>query len=100
MKRSASVSYKKGLLERLKDPEYSVAYLNACLEDKDPQVFLLALKDVIEAHGGMRKAAKKAELSRESMYKTLSGKRDPRISTVIRILDSVGIELRAHPKAS
>ena len=67
MKRSASVSYKEGLLERLKDPEYSVAYLNACLEDEDPQVFLLALKDVIEAHGGMRKAAIKAELSRESI---------------------------------
>ncbi len=45
-----AVNYKEGLLERLKDPEYSVAYLNACLEDEDPRVFLLALKDVIEAY--------------------------------------------------
>lgn len=96
MKRA--VSYKEGLLERLRDVEYSAGYLSLALEDEDPRVFLLALKDVIEAHGGIGKASKKAELSRESMYKTLSGKRDPRISTVAKILDSVGIELRAYPK--
>ncbi len=96
MKRA--VSYKEGLLERLRDIRYSVGYLNLALEDEDPQVFLIALKDVIEAHGGIAKASKKAELSRESMYKTLSGKRDPRISTVSKILETVGIELRAFPK--
>lgn len=98
MKRPASVSYKEDLLERLKDIEYSASYLNLALEDEDPRVFLLALKDVIEAHGGIGKASKKAELSRESMYKTLSGKKDPRISTVAKMLDSVGIELKTYPK--
>ena len=42
-----SKPYKTGLDERLKDPEYAAAYLNAAEKEG---VFLLALRDVAEAH--------------------------------------------------
>lgn len=55
-------SYKEHLLKRLQDPDEAAAYLNAALEDEDPLVFLVALKDIAEAHGGLSKVAKEAEL--------------------------------------
>ncbi len=92
------VRYQEELLKRLKDPEHSIAYLNVALADDDPRIFLIALRNVLEAQGGIAKCAKKAELNRESMYKTLSGDRDPYLSTVTKILHSIGIKLRAYPK--
>ncbi len=95
---SKALDYQKELINRLKCPERSLAYLNAALMDGDPRIFLKALKNILEAQGGMSEIAKKAELNRESMYKTLSGERDPHLSTVMKILDSIGIELKAYPK--
>lgn len=94
-----TLNYQEELIKRLKDPEHSIAYLNAALMDEDPRIFLIALRNILEAHGGISRISKKAELNRESMYKTLSGTRDPHLSTVTKILDSIGIELRAHAKA-
>ena len=48
-------SYQKDLLEALQDPDEAIEYLNAALEDGEPEVFLLALKDVVDSHGGMSK---------------------------------------------
>ena len=45
-------NYQEELIEDLKDPSEAANYLNAALEDADPEVFLLALRDVAEAHGG------------------------------------------------
>ena len=47
-------SYRESLLESLRNPEEAAQYLNACLEDEDPRVFLLALRDVADARGGIR----------------------------------------------
>ncbi len=55
-----SNSYKEHLLKRLRDPKEAAAYLNAALEDEDPRVFLIALKDIAEAHGGLSKLAQKS----------------------------------------
>jgi DNA-binding phage protein len=60
-------SYKEILLESLKDPETAAEYLTACLDDGDVEVFLLALRDVAEAPGGVRKLAGRARLNRESL---------------------------------
>ncbi len=45
-------SYRESLLESLQNPEDAAQYLNACLEDEDARVFLMALRDVAEARGG------------------------------------------------
>ena len=86
-------NYKAHLLKELQDPEEAAAYLDACLEDDDIHVFLLALKDVAEARGGMSKLANNSSLSRQSLYRTLSNTGNPKLSSVFSILSSLGLEV-------
>ena len=86
-------SYDEGLLERLQDPEAAAEYLTACFEDAE-EVFLLALRSVVEAHGGVRKLADLTELNRESLYRLLSEEGNPRLSSLSTILESLGIQLQ------
>lgn len=64
--------------ERLrKSPKYALDYLNTCLEDPDPGLFLLALRDVARAYGGMTKLAQKSSLNREALYHALGKRGNP-----------------------
>lgn len=92
-----SKSYKEHLLKALQDPEEAAAYLDACLEDEDPHVFLLAIKDVADARGGMSKLSKNSSLNRQSLYRTLSKKGNPKMVNVFSILASLGMELHITP---
>ena len=71
-----SRKYQDFLIEQLKDHDEAVAYLNAALEEslkgdeESLQVFLIALRNVAEAQGGVGNLAKKAGIGRESLYKT------------------------------
>lgn len=91
MKRT--VPYREELLKSLKEPKETIAYLNACLEDEDPKIFLKALRNVIEAHGGMGKASKETDLNRENLYKMLSDKGNPELESVRLLLKSIGLNL-------
>lgn len=90
-------SYKEHLLKSLEDPKEAAAYLDACLEDGDTDVFLLALKDIAEAQGGMSKLANQASLSRQSLYRTLSRTGNPKLGNVFSILSSLGLEMHITP---
>ena len=90
-------SYKEHLLKRLKNPTEAALYLNAALEDEDPRIFLVALKNVTEAQGGMSKIAEEAHLNRQSLYRTLSNKGNPKLTSVISILSSLGMEIQIRP---
>jgi len=57
---SASIKYNDWLLEQLKDAEFASEYLNAASEDDDPKTYLTALRQVVEARGGMATVAEKA----------------------------------------
>lgn len=88
------IDYQEKLLEALQDPEEAQAYLNACLMDEDPRVFLLALKDVLQAQGkDMSTLAKKAKLNRENLYRMLSQKGNPKLTSIISVLHAVGLHL-------
>lgn len=50
-------TYHEDLINRLKDTKYALRYLNACMNDEDEGVLLLAIRHVAEAHGGVRSAA-------------------------------------------
>ena len=65
-------TYQEDLIESLKDPKEAAEYLNAAIEDGDREVFLLALRNVAQAHGGMSAIAQKTHLKRESLYRMLS----------------------------
>jgi len=86
-------NYKDHLLEQLQKPEEAAAYLNAALRDDDPHVFLLALRDIAEAKGGMGWLADQADLNRENLYRTFSLKGNPRFFNLLAVLDAIGLEL-------
>ena len=88
-----SRSYQADLYVALQDPEEAKAYLNAALEDGDESVFLLALRDVVEAGMGMANLAEKAGRNRESLYKTLSDRGNPHLKSIRSILNSLGYRL-------
>ena len=83
------------LYKKLQDPGIAAAYLADAVECGDLEGFLLALRDVIEAHGGVGSFAKRCgRLHRVSLYKALSAKGNPLFVTVLQILDALGIALR------
>ncbi len=83
-----SRNYEDFLSELLQDPREAKDYLNEALEDEDHRVFLLALMDVAKSIG-VSKIAKKTELNREHIYKMLSEKGDPQISSLVALLKAV-----------
>ena len=85
--------YEDALDEDLKDPVEAVGYLNACLEDGDPEVFLLALRDVARAQGGIAKLAEMTELNREHLYRIPSENGNPAFSSLEALLDAMGFRL-------
>jgi probable addiction module antidote protein len=94
-------SHKELLIERLKDDEYASAYLKACLDESfeinDIGVFQLAIRNVVEAHGGMTKISSKMEVNRESFYKSLSQKSNARFFTLVNALKACGFEMDFYP---
>ncbi|MGI0015502.1 MAG: addiction module antidote protein [Nitrososphaera sp.] len=95
-----SKSYQSNLLESLKDPTEAVEYLNAALEDGEPEVFLLALRDVVDSYGGMGKLAASTSLNRENLYRMLSTKGNPEFFSLSTVLDAVGFRLAVEPKTA
>lgn len=89
--------YKEHLLKSLEDPKEAAAYLDACLEDEDPHIFLLALKDVAEARGGMGELSKKSSLNRQSLYRSLSKTGNPKLINVRTMLASLGLKFHITP---
>ena len=86
-------SYHESLLESLKNPDEAAQYLNACLEDDDARVFLLALRDVAEARGGIRALSRDAHLNRESLYRMLSKSGNPSLDSLSAVLNACGLRL-------
>jgi len=92
-----SRSFRDDLIEDLrKNPKEAVAYLNAALEDEDPRVFLLALRDVADAWGGLKRLADETNLNRESLYRMLSMKGNPSLTSLTALLESLGMKLAVH----
>lgn len=91
-KKAVSVPYEDLLLEDLKEPAEAAAYLEAAIEEDDPAVFLLALRQVAQAWG-MATVARRAKLGRESLYKALSENGNPEWRTINNLLHAMGLRL-------
>lgn len=81
-------------VEYLKTQEDMVAYLEAALEENDPTLVSAALGDIAKAKG-MTDIAKKTGLGRESLYKALSREGNPEFSTVMKVINALGLKLHA-----
>ena len=83
--------------EHLRTPEEMAAYFEACLEEADGDAAFIAkaLGDIARAKG-MSQVAREAGLSRESLYKALSGDRIPTFDTSLKVISALGLKLRAE----
>jgi probable addiction module antidote protein len=88
-----SRSYKEDLLNALQDDAEAAAYLNAALEADDYAAFLVALRNVAEARQGITTLSQKTGLNRESLYRTLSDKGNPVLSSLTKVLQALGYRL-------
>lgn len=84
-------------VEKLSKPEDARAYLQIALEeyeqDHDKEAFLLAVRDVAKAQGGIGELSKRTNLNRQSLYKALSPKGNPKLDTLGTILHGLGYRL-------
>ena len=86
--------YSEHLKEAFADPIEAAAYLNVALEDGNKELFLLALRNVAEARlGGMSKLAEATGLNRESLYRMLSGKGNPELKSLDKLLHALGLKI-------
>lgn len=93
---SPSVSHHQALLRRLRDPGYAAKYLSACLEDSE-DAFLLGLRQVAQARGGLRKLAGETRLNREHLFRMLSAAGNPEFHSLRNIIARLGLKWAVRP---
>src|SRR5438132_5979449 len=100
MKRKASISHDEAIVRRLrKDPKFAAEYMKAALEDEDePRVLLIALRHLAQARG-IARVAKAAGVERESLYRALSARGNPRLSTLVAVTKAIGLRLTVKAAA-
>ncbi len=95
MKSKASISHNEVIVEKLrKSHSFAVEYLKAAMaDDEEPGVLLIALRRIAEARGGLAKVAKEAGIERESLYRALSPRGNPRLTTLFAVTKALGLTL-------
>ena len=83
--------------DHLRSGDEIAAYVEAMLEDGDARAVPIALRTVADAIGGMTALAEKTGLSRETLYRTLSGSGNPRLGTLAAVLAAFGLRLSVQP---
>lgn len=92
-----TVTTRYDVAEHLRTREEMAAYLEACIEEADGDAAFIAkaLGDIARAQG-MTQVARDAGLSRESLYKALSGDRAPAFDTILKVMGALGLKLHAE----
>ncbi|SNY70577.1 addiction module antidote protein [Pantoea sp. GL120224-02] len=96
-----AVSHDDAMVAELREnPDYAEIYLQTALEDIYEEggiaAFLIALRRVVEARGGISEISRKSGLSRQQLYKTLSEKGNPTLTTLTEITRAAGVRLIPH----
>lgn len=92
--------YQEELIEYLKDHDAALVYLNAAWEEslqgdeESQKLFLLALRNVAEAQGGLGKLAQRVHIRREQLYRILSPRGNPGLRIIRTLLMALGVNLR------
>jgi probable addiction module antidote protein len=87
------------ILDHLKTPEDRSAYIEAAFEDGDPALIAHAFGDVARSIG-MTSVAREAGVTREALYKALSEKGDPKLSTLLGVARALGLQLTTKPASA
>jgi probable addiction module antidote protein len=93
-----SVPHRKSTIAWLnRDPAHAAALLDAALETGDAGDFMAALRLITDARGGIGKIAQETGLNRETLYRTLSKKGNPQLSSLLPILHAAGLKIAVQP---
>ena len=94
-----SESHDEVMIRRIRaNPAFAAEYLKAALEDtEEPKVLLIVLRHLAEAKGGIAKVAEAAGIQRESLYRALSARGNPRLSTLMAVTKAIGLRLTVEP---
>jgi len=88
------------LVEKLRSKKEAKAFLDAAMlefeEDGDIEAFLLALRYLAEANGGISQLSGKSSLNRQNLYKILTGKTVPKFDTTLSIMNSLGYRFKVE----
>ena len=97
MAKKKTVTTPYDVAEHLRSPEEMAAYLEACFEEAEGDAAFIAkaLGDIARAKG-MSQVARDTGLSRESLYKALSGERSPGFDTILKVTRALGLKLHAE----
>ena len=87
-----AVGLKNILRAKLTDPGQAAEYLTACYEE-GTEVFLVGLRDVVEAQDGVSRAAESSKLNRESLYRLVSREGNPRLTSLNSVLTALGLKI-------
>jgi len=98
--KSTTTDYAEFLRDQLQDPALVAEYLSASIDPSYPEQFLLALRNVADASGGLGAMSKATELNRQNLYRMLSDDGNPRLSSLVEILKALGLELAIRPHDS
>jgi probable addiction module antidote protein len=79
------------------DPAFAVDVLNGILEDGDQAELLVVLRQMAQAFGGVQVVAEQAQLNPTQLYRTLSPKGNPALSSLLAILKTMGLRLAVQP---
>lgn len=103
MTHHASVSHHDKLIQELRDdPDFASAYLAAALDEAEEpggrEALLLALRQLTEAHGGMTQLAEQTGMRREALYRALSPRGNPTLTTLLAVFNALGLKLALTPR--
>ena len=92
----AAVPHRDYVLRELADPAFAAAYLNAAVREGDPAAFLQALRNVVDANGGIAKIAERTDLNRQALYRMLSENGNPELRSLQSLLEATGLALNVE----
>ncbi|GAB7532334.1 putative addiction module antidote protein [Pseudomonas sp. 3A(2025)] len=89
-------SHEESVLEMLRDDEaFAIEYLSVALEEIDEEggedTFLVAIRRLIEARGGMVSLSQSTGLARGNLYRSIAVGGDPKLSTILKVLQALGV---------
>ena len=82
------------------DPAFALDVINGILEDGDQAELLVVLRQMAQAFGGVQAVAEQAHLNPTQLYRTLSPKGNPALSSLSAILKAMGLRLAVQPLAA
>jgi len=93
-------SYDDLLFEELRDPELAAGYLSEALRGGTLDLFLIALRNVAQARGGLGALSGETELNRQNLYRMLSEDGNPTLANLMTVLAVLGIDIEFRSRAA